>query len=738
MLNIELEEQRQRLYLHRKDDKIKALEREVQLLKSELAEAKRKCEKPRPSEALEGSVDGDLRIQYNVLAHEYERVTKARSILESRCRRYKEMLQEWRDYCKIWIEKKGPRSTAPDPALSPIPRGREEGGDLEAPAPSAPPSKITPMPPERETEPQPGEEYRLSRANEHPERPASKEVSGSSIDRLIGQPAKESPRLKGVDESKAPRISEDGNSRPTTADSSRKSNGVGESHSVRDFPASNHIDDDTPVVISERALKRKRTSVKAEPEVSIHVDDNIKIEAGSKSPVLEVSSHSAPRIQDSLDLDDVGRSFDTPRKRQRLERMRLLSKYGDDLKLHTLIGEENEIQHPERDLMNEELRFFYKPWNSYGRSSEPSNHPVILGPKDPNALPRTSHRKPRSVAPSRRDNGAAAVPILAEDGDAYTPSKHVTGTTQMLDAPGTYIAGAELRSALSDTEARLDRLLQQSSSAKNSFLQNAPDLQSSKDPGSPKTPINIPRGPSVHRAHHQFFTTPRRKSSTEDQLRASTSSKSAIPQSPNSHAPSSKYPPKPPPIHPYHETLRARHPSRLRLSDFKLNKSHTEYAYHESIRKHDEKRKVGGCTDPFCARCKEIARFATLTDFHPPPNPTLFGSSPPASPVATEYALLIDFLGGGRGAKARLDRMTPTERRETLQKAREKSFADLYGRHRQLHQRAVSPPGYWETEFPSTQQEMENREAAKAIERVRVKERWEDALRGGKWKFADE
>ena len=721
----------------------------------------------------ESSFEGIPRHHYDALSREYERVLKARDILESKCRRNKEMLKEWREYCKIWIEKKGPRSKAQVAATNLETRFQEDRGAVNAPTPPEPPANITPTPPEGEAEvtvPING------LAGGGQQVPRSQERSGSDIKDNVCRSSGRLARLNQSSNAKVAEVHQDEDSRPTTANSSRESGDIRESRSTRGLSRPDNEDDDSPVFVSERTLKRKH-SIKAEPDKFVHADKNIKIEARSYSPVLEVSCQPAPRVQDSLDLDDVGRSFNTPRKRQRLERMRLLSGYASNSKLHAWRGEQIGMQQFEPDDTNvagkenqggsvpakgDQLkatsfddRVFRsrispsseaisqaagphpatKVCHTYGRSSEPKDIPLVLGPKDPNALPRTSNRKAWSIGPSRRDRGAAHVPELAEDGVVYTPSKQIDRTGQL--------PGMKRSKALSDTTSfgppsnlhnRLDGLLDQSSSAKCSLLQSAPNLQLNKSIASPKSPMSPSKELSVNRSHHQFFTTPLGKSSTKDRRRTSTNSKPVPRKVMTDMKPASDEPPE---VQPDDEPLRARPLSHLRLSDFRLNNSHSEHAFHESIRKHDEKRTVGGCIDPFCDRCKEIARFTALTNFAPPQNTTLFGSSPP-DPAAAEEALLLEYLGGSNDGKMRLNRMTPSERKETLQRAREKSFADLYGRHRQMHNRAVSPPGYWETEFPSTQQEMENREAAKAMEKVRVKERWEEALRGGMWKFADE
>ena len=71
--------------------------------------------------------------------------------------------------------------------------------------------------------------------------------------------------------------------------------------------------------------------------------------------------------------------------------------------------------------------------------------------------------------------------------------------------------------------------------------------------------------------------------------------------------------------------------------------------------------------------------------------------------------------------------------------AKVKEFANRYGCHRQAFSRTREPPGLWQVDFPTTQEEAENRAAADVMEREKVQERyWEATRPNGKWMFADE
>ena len=100
--------------------------------------------------------------------------------------------------------------------------------------------------------------------------------------------------------------------------------------------------------------------------------------------------------------------------------------------------------------------------------------------------------------------------------------------------------------------------------------------------------------------------------------------------------------------------------------------------------------------------------------------------------------LLIYLLGPGSEDKIRT--LTTVARENLLHEARAKRVADAYGKmHRNLHQRAQSPNGFWNVDMPASQEERTNREEARRRERQEVEKRYREASKeGGKWLFADE
>lgn len=184
-----------------------------------------------------------------------------------------------------------------------------------------------------------------------------------------------------------------------------------------------------------------------------------------------------------------------------------------------------------------------------------------------------------------------------------------------------------------------------------------------------------------------------------------------------------------PDIDPDDEPFRARPLRRLGLGHFKINPARNQgldYAYNAVVRKKDDRRCISGCTRPGCCgdRFRAMARLGGLP-----------GKSG-AEQEKEDQAILEEFAGEDTQL---LRNMSGKERENLLVEARARALANQYGRHRHTHQRAQSPPGFWRTDMPDTQEEEGDLEAAKRLEREKVEERYREAMRpGGLWTWADE
>ncbi|CAG7921840.1 unnamed protein product [Penicillium olsonii] len=184
-----------------------------------------------------------------------------------------------------------------------------------------------------------------------------------------------------------------------------------------------------------------------------------------------------------------------------------------------------------------------------------------------------------------------------------------------------------------------------------------------------------------------------------------------------------------PDVDPNDEPYRARPLGVLGLGHFKINPARNQgldFAYNTVVRKKDDRKCISGCTRPGCCgdRFRAMARL---------------GGLPGKSGVEQreeEDEMLREFVGEDMQL---LETLSGDERANLLVEARARALANQYGRHRHTHQRAQSPPGFWRTDMPSTQEEELDREAARGQEREKVEERYREAMRpGGMWMFADE
>ncbi len=183
--------------------------------------------------------------------------------------------------------------------------------------------------------------------------------------------------------------------------------------------------------------------------------------------------------------------------------------------------------------------------------------------------------------------------------------------------------------------------------------------------------------------------------------------------------------------------LRIRPPSNLCPEDFKLNPQHNQglnYAYSEVIRNREARKCMNGCTRPGC--CGNLLRKAIEIGGYKAPRKSRLSRTTPEDETEEDQQLLNEYLGD---VKYRLKDMPENERKELLLKAQTERFANQYGKHRHMYGRGSTPPGFWNTDMPTTQEEMENRRAAQALEREKVEEMYREAMRpNGRYKFRDE
>jgi hypothetical protein len=184
-----------------------------------------------------------------------------------------------------------------------------------------------------------------------------------------------------------------------------------------------------------------------------------------------------------------------------------------------------------------------------------------------------------------------------------------------------------------------------------------------------------------------------------------------------------------------HTPLRNRPITQLTIDHFKPNPAYNQgrdYAFVETVRGRDARKCLPGCTKPECCGSAFRALAKAAPTIAAPRD--LFD----ADDEDDEARLLQNHLGGLYDA-AKIRRMPVAEKDELILQARMKLMADRHGRHKQAYERRATPPGFWRTDFPSTQETEKDREKARKLDRAMVEERWREAMReGGRWIFRDE
>lgn len=484
--------------------------------------------------------------------------------------------------------------------------------------------------------------------------------------------------------------------------------------STSEETASHGCTSDTSTGTTARELKRKRVQL-PEPaaEGSPLNDDStegrlqrpivIKNESMSSSPLRNFSGYRAPT--GSQDLDEIGSSVETPTKKSRSNRD---YHNQEDLSGTNVFEAASE---PEQYCKN-----FQHPESEW-RTPEQSG---VLRPIDSNSRV-VNFSDQRSTKPKRNLEKTAkyAIPSIAEDGENYIN----VGTTQRIGKP---MCGAN--ESLPNTnnapaQQRLQDLLE-------GPLPSRLPLDAQRSPGRPaNTTQSSTRGSAgvvdqspIYNRWNSLATNSRHLQEMQEHRVRTTV---AHIQEPTVDAHAS-----PTEVRTGNRPYRDRPLEQLELSHFKINSEYNhglDFAFDTVVRRKDERKCMSGCTRPGCCGEKflSMARIGGL-----PTN--LEGSSLESE----ERKILEDYLGED---KHLLDIMDPKDRAGLLHEAQARLLADACGKHRHNHPRSSTPPGFWRTDMPDTQELERDREEARKQEREKVHERYREAKRpGGLWKFADD
>ncbi|KAG6011820.1 hypothetical protein E4U43_008106 [Claviceps pusilla] len=434
---------------------------------------------------------------------------------------------------------------------------------------------------------------------------------------------------------------------------------------------------DVPEIITERKVnKRKR----ADDGADAVVKPLVKSESdGGSSPIMSVPAAKLC-TQESLDLGDIGQKVQTPRKRRFLEQNEPQTEITSRFKLGALTP-----------LSAPALR--------YSRPAKLPRQNSALMPLDgnirlvkPNNMKRGAKYRRREVAIS-----------IAELADDYALHQEIN-PIKLTD-----------ESKSKSAKSRLDILLD----GRTEEADDHPALTPTRNQPSStacETALHVPK-----RRQLPFDKNEDRDGKSMNTTRAQAvysknevMSRASMPKSDQRQSIG---------------TLRNKPPSDLKLSDFKINPFVNEghdFAYSEVVRDRADRACLPGCIDMHC--CGK--QFRALAVSQRPDAPLT-----PAQ-RQEEQKLLEDYLGD---SSYRLATMNKKERMELWIEAKTQELANKYGKHRHRFSRMQSPPGFWDADFPDTQQLEADRQEAVKRTRQAVAERYREALRpGGRWKFADE
>jgi len=334
------------------------------------------------------------------------------------------------------------------------------------------------------------------------------------------------------------------------------------------------------------------------------------------------------------------------------------------------------------------------------QSGQPFQQPSVLRPVDGNARKDKFHGQEPSIKKQRLKNHPA-ICLMAEDGDAGEQS----GDSRRRLPKNTSAPQKGSSQSKDDGRAAQNRLqgLLEGSLPSKSPLGSVKNLHG---PGNPQ-------GPS------KDITSRRRRPTTKSLSPRKQSDDSATETGSQNF----------PEVRPEDEPYRSLPLSRLNLDHFKINPARNQglgFAYDAVVRKKKDRKCISGCTRPGCCgdRFRAMARLGGL-----PTNTS-------TDQTEEDQRILEEYVGEDRHL---LDGLSSQDRDNLLVEARARILANQYGRHRHTHQRARSPPGFWRTDMPDTQEMESDREAAQRLEREKVEERYREAMRpGGLWTWADE
>lgn len=470
---------------------------------------------------------------------------------------------------------------------------------------------------------------------------------------------------------------------------------------------------DIPIVISSRSIKKRGDRI--DTGLNGHFPyTEVKVEVITSSPV-GLAGIQTLFPQESLDLDEMGEKMNTPKKR------RQVMQYSHSHISRTIDGQAGD-QGLDQEASAGLIRAVGQQQGE--RSAQPKGRPSALQAGSPNKqiLPRTSgnQRKPKR---RRLEDSVRGAVILAEDGENDVALKMVSETVAL-----TGNRGKRAPADAAELERRLSGLLEEPTPEKADLTPARPLNFSTTTAGlrARATPLlKTKEAAGSIRRQMGAVTTPNLLAVPVNTpnigCRPTTGKKRTSRTSEDIGTFEADDPDQ--------EPLRARPVHRLGLEHFKINPRYnqgSDYAYSDVVRGRESRRCLPGCTRPECCgdKFRKFIEFVRTQEQR-----TL-------SQIEEDERLLEEHLGDNRG---RLRNMTKREKEELLVQAKTTELANKASKHRHAYERRRSPPGFWRSDFPSTQELLVDRQQAARVQRDLVQQRYDEAMRpGGKWLFRDE
>lgn len=521
-------------------------------------------------------------------------------------------------------------------------------------------------------------------------------------------------------------------------------------------------DSESPVIISERSLRRKRKPSRRLRNLDMPEDTQaqqgtmkkpfmVKSEPNSSSPSAHVFHSISANPQDSMDLDEVGERHFTPRKRRRMldEELRRASGLetqteahnAEDFQDQTLVVESDEEADCEElpDLKTQGRRHDFEvadesripsginpaegPQPILGKPRESMLAPSsILKPKDPNVQPPSSKRSilkalNRPVCQNQR-SAVSNAPGFQDGREDFSQASDRRSLKEESNTAKSHKAHRVIKN-----NQPLDHISSEHTPRKSLIDSVAKSKKATRDPNGEG---------NVTKTYSRSMT-------EKYHIPQSSILKPNAVKSRRSYRVPSDEPDDPDKTLVEQETLRSKPRKFLLPEDFKINPVHNHgYAnpVSEVVRNRDQRSCLPGCTRPNCCGTA-IRNIVAMGGHFPAPKCSMFSNNLPLEyDLDDDERCLQAYLGDDY---PRLKNLPWEDKEELLWAARTEQFANAYGKHRYQYGRQQTPPGFWDADMPSTQQEIKNKTIAKAMQKAKVAEMHREAMKpGGRYKFRDE